>query len=82
MDFDGSIYRAVACGGGGRGGAVAPQNFQNFVKFLGKMAARRKFCIVGENLAPQTKSPGYGPDLIISLRTLLRRNGGKGVHSV
>ena len=41
-----------------------PQNFPNFVKFLGKMAARRKFCIVGENLAPQTKSPGYGPAII------------------
>ena len=35
---------------GGRGQSP-PQNFPNFVKF----------CIVGENLAPQTKFPGYGP---------------------
>ena len=58
------IYiRAVACGGS------PPQNFPNFVKFLGKMAAMRKFCIVGENLAPQTKSPGYGPVHVINRKT-------------
>ena len=33
------------------GGAVAPQNFPNFVKFLGKTAAGEIFCIVEENLA-------------------------------
>ena len=54
--------RAVACEG-----AVAtppPQNFPNFVKFLGKMAAGRKLCIVDENLAP----PPLPPDEIPRLR--------------
>ena len=37
---------------GAGGGAVTPLNFPNFVKFLGKMAARRKLCIVNEILAP------------------------------
>ena len=58
----------------GAGGAVAPQNFPNFVKFLGKMATRRKFCIVGENLAPQTKSPGYGPAGVCYLLELYEGN--------
>ena len=56
-----NIDRAVACGGQWGGGQSPPQNFPNFVKFLGKMAARRKFCIVGENLAPPDEIPKLRP---------------------
>ena len=48
------LYKRQGCSLWGTGGSrpPPPKNFSNFVIFLGKIAARRKFCIVDEILAP------------------------------
>ena len=51
-------HRAVACGG--QSPPPPPKKIffsPNFVQFLGKMAAGRKFCIVDENLATPDEIP-------------------------